>query len=180
MAAISTILAGIGVAAAVAGTGMQFMAQQRQAQANKQMIAAQRDAERQRQLAMNLDAQRRRREVIRQAQVAQSNAQAVATNQGAGQSTGLPGALGAISGQTGVNALGISQNQEIGNNIFAANARQSLAQEDSNSAASFGALGGGISSLGGAMVKNSGTIDKLATYYTSRSNVGPGTGMSFY
>ena len=180
MAAISTIIAGIGVAAAVAGTGMQFMAQQRQAQANKQMIAAQREAERQRQIAMNLDANRKRREVIRQAQVAQANATATATNQGAGQSTGLPGALGAISGQTGTNYLGVSQNQEIGNNIFAANARASIAQEDSTSAGAFGALGAGISSLGGAMVKNSGTIDKLATYYTAPRNIGPGTGKSFY
>lgn len=85
-------------------------------QAQDMMLAAQENGLRQNQ--MNLDAVRRKRDIIRQAQVAQANATAVANNQGAGQSSALQGALAGISGQAGTNLLGVSQNQEIGNKMF--------------------------------------------------------------
>lgn len=175
MAAISTIIAGIGVAASIAGTGMGIYGSMQQAKAQKESIAAQREAERQRQIAMNLDATRKKREMIRQAQVATANAQATANNQGAGQSSGLPGSLGAISGQSGVSMLGVEQNREIGNNIFAANARSSAAQMDAADSMSMQSLASGVGSLGGALVKNAGAIDRVGTYYSSNRNVGTGT-----
>lgn len=165
MAALSTIIAGIGVAASVAGTVGGFYASQQQASAQKKALAAQAEAERQRQIAMNLDAQRKKREIARQAQAARAQALAVTNAQGASQGSGLEGAYGAISGQTGVNALGVSQNQEIGNNIFAANRAVGAAQMDAADAQGMGAMFSGISSLGGALVKNSGTIGKIGEYY---------------
>lgn len=67
---------------------------------------------------MNLDANRRKRDIIRQSQVATANAEAAAANSGALNSSGIEGARGSISGQAGVNFLGVSQNQEIGNKMF--------------------------------------------------------------
>lgn len=73
----------------------------------------------QRQKQMNLDANRRKRDIIRQAQVATANAEAAAAGSGALNSSGVEGARATISGQAGVNYLGVSQNQEIGNTMFA-------------------------------------------------------------
>jgi len=71
-----------------------------------------------RQRQMNLDATRRKRDIIRQAQVATANAEAMASSSGALTSSGIEGARAGISGQEGVNYLGVSQNQEIGNKMF--------------------------------------------------------------
>lgn len=165
MAVFSTIIAAIGIAASVAGTAIAFKSSQQQAKAQKQMIAAQQRAEQQRELQMNLDATRKKREVIRQAQVARANALSTGAAQGAGESSSLEGAFGGISGQSGVNMLGISQNQEIGGKIFAANRDVGAAQGKMADAQSFGAMGSGLSSLGGALVKNSDTIGKIGTYF---------------
>lgn len=162
--AISTLIAAVGVAASVAGTAVQYMGAQKQAKAQKQLVAAQQQAENSRQQQMNLDATRKKREIIRQAQVARAQAVSTANAQGAGDSSALMGAEGAISGQSGVNYLGVSQNQQIGNDIFAANASAGRARSAEADAGSMMALGGGISSLGGALVKNSGTIARVGGY----------------
>lgn len=80
------------------------------------LIDMQQNALRQKQ--MNLDAARRKRDIIRQAQTATANAEAAAANSGALNSSGIEGARAGISGQAGVNTLGVSQNQEIGNSMF--------------------------------------------------------------
>lgn len=71
-----------------------------------------------RQKQMNLDAERRKRDIIRNAQVATAKAENSAANSGAINSSGIEGARAGISGQAGVNYLGVSQNQEIGNQMF--------------------------------------------------------------
>lgn len=165
MPAISSIIAGIGLAVSAIGTAGGLYASQQQAQGQKKALAAQAEAERQRQIAMNLDAQRKKREIARQAQVARAQALATTTSQGASQGSGLEGAYGAISGQTGVNQLGVSQNQQIGNNIFAANRALGAANGDIADAQSMGHMFEGLSSLGNGLVKNSGQIGKIGEYY---------------
>lgn len=71
-----------------------------------------------RQAQMNLDAERRKRDVIRNAQVAQANATAIAYNQGAGNSSALAGAKSGITSQANTMKVGIEQNQELGNSLF--------------------------------------------------------------
>lgn len=71
-----------------------------------------------RQKQMNLDAERRKRDIIRNAQVATAKAENAAANSGALNSSGIEGARAGISGQAGVNYLGVAQNQEIGNAMF--------------------------------------------------------------
>lgn len=102
---------------------LQSQQQLLQIQTQKDVIAAQSQADELRQQASTLDATRRRREAIRQGIVAQSQSLTAATNQGAASpgSTAVAQSAADISGQTGVNLLGISQNLEIGQKLFAIN-----------------------------------------------------------
>lgn len=166
MAVLSTIIAAIGVAAAVAGVGATIYASQQQASAQKKAIAAQQQAEAARKRAMELDAQRQRRQQIREAQVKRYQALAIANAQGAQGGSGIEGAYGQISGQSGTNILGINQNEELGGRIFDANAAKGQADMQYASAGGIAGAGAGLSSLGGALVKNSGTIGQIGTYFS--------------
>lgn len=84
--------------------------------------------------AMELNARRQSLEIIRNQQ--RGRALALATNVAQGGSgatrgsSALGGAYGQIAGQTGVNALGVDQNLQIGQNIFASNASISNSRID--------------------------------------------------
>lgn len=161
MPAVSSIIAAVGVAAGIAGTATSYVSQREAASAQKKVIAAQNVAEATRKQQMDLDATRKKREIIRQAQVARAAAISTANAQGAGDTSALEGAQGAISGQSGVNLTGVAQNQELGSRIFDANAAVGAGRAQEAAAGSLGAAGSGISSLGGALVKNAGTIAKI-------------------
>lgn len=175
---IATAIAAIGVAASVAGSAVSYRAQRQQASEQRRAVAAQSQAqervEAQRQLQMNLDATRRKREVIRQQQIARAAAVSTAGAQGASEGSGLGGAIGGISGMSGVNMLGISQNQEIGNEIYSANAASRAAGNAYNlaGASSSAFTGGAISSFGGALVKNSETIGRVGSYFGGNRGTG--------
>lgn len=126
------------LALAAAGTATTVVAGQQQG-------AAQRRAEEQRKKAMELDAQRKMMETVRMQQRARAMALATTTAQGASFGSGLGGAFGQVAGQTGVNQLGISQNLELGRNIFDANM-------DASRASSIAGIGQGLQSLGGQML----------------------------
>lgn len=151
---IEAIIAGIGVAVSAVGTIGSMSAAREQS-------AAARRAEQLRERAMDLDAKRRRQEVIRQQEIARANALSVGTSQSMAEGSALEGAYGSISGATGRNALGITQQQEIGAGIFAAN-------RDAAAASGAAAMWGGLGSLGGMMVKNAGAIDRLGGYFGSQ------------
>jgi hypothetical protein len=164
MAAVSTILAGIGLGISAAGTVAGVAAANEQNKAQKEALAADQRAEDARRRAMDLDASRKRREIIRQAQLARATALTNATAQGAEAGSGLQGGFGAISGQSGVNTLGVTQNQELGGRIFDANAQKNAAHRNAASAGSMESLAMGISSLGGALTKNAGTIARIGGF----------------
>jgi hypothetical protein len=90
---------------------------------NSQITAFETQVEGKRQEAMNLDARRRSMEVIRNQQRYRAMALTNATAQGARQGSGLQGGYGQISGQSGVNLMGVLQNQMIGNDIFGLNSQ---------------------------------------------------------
>jgi hypothetical protein len=161
MAAISTLIAGLGLALGAVGTLTQMRAQRQQAAAQRRQLEAQMRAEEERRRQMNLDAQRRKRQEIRQAQVARANALAVATGQGAGEGSVMAGAEGGIFGQRNTNLVGINQNQEIGNRIFDYNAEAGRAGIAMANAGSTAAMGSGLTSLGGALVRSSGTLGSI-------------------
>lgn len=174
MAVLSTMIAAAGLAVAGVGTAISYNSAKQQAAANQQAIAAQQRVEQQRQLQMNLDASRRKREIIRQSVAARSQTLAVTTAQGAAGAGGssLAGAYGSIAGRTGVNWLGVDQNQQIGNSIFAAHQDQFNAYSRAAAAGSGIALGQGLSSLGGAIVNNAGIFGKVGTWGAAKIGEG--------
>lgn len=122
---------------------------------------AMKSAERARERQMALESARRRREIIRNQIVANSQATYNAYAQGAGEGSGLQGGLAQVSGDSGNQQVAVNQNQQLGSQIFAANQKY----YDASGMANFGA---GLSSLGGALINNAGTIGRLSTFGTGR------------
>lgn len=90
--------------------------------ATRSIFGLEQGNEAQRRQAMEIDARRNQLEIIRNQQRGRALALTAATAQGASRGSGLQGGYGQISGQTGVNLLGIQQNLQVGRNIFDNNA----------------------------------------------------------
>lgn len=88
---------------------------------NNSTIQAQQQVEAQKAQAMEMDARRQQLEVIRNQQRGRAMALTAATAQGAKSGSGLQGGYGQVSGQSGVNLLGIQQNLQTGRDIFGLN-----------------------------------------------------------
>jgi hypothetical protein len=162
MPALSTIAAVGGLAATAIGSGLQFEGASAAAKASQEGIQAQQKAEALRMQAMELDASRKRREMVRMGIVAQGNAVATASNQGALFSSGLEGSKASITEQTAFNLQGVNQNLEIGRNLFGANQDLLKAKSAESSAQATTALGGGIAGLGKSLATNVSSIDRVA------------------
>lgn len=141
---IGTALSAIGTAAGVAG---QFMS-----------ASAAKKAEKLREAQMNVEATRQRRQIVRQAIVARSEALSSATAQGAAEGSGLAGGLAQIQSQSADNITGVNFAQQLGQQMFAANRRAATAQ-------TVGSFGSGLQSLGGALVRRQDELGRLSTYY---------------
>lgn len=150
MAALSTIIAGVGLAAGAAGTAVQYMGAQKAAKGQDR-------AEKLRAAQMNLETQRQQRQVVRQATIARAQALSNASNQGAADGSGLQGGYGQVQGQAGGAIVANSQNQQLGQGMFAANRQISAGQTMSS-------IGSGISSLGGGLVSGSDTLGRIGNY----------------
>ena len=153
MAAFSSIIAATGVAVGAAGAVTSFVGQQA-------AMEAQRKAETLRTKQMELEAQRKVREQVRQNQAARSAALATATAGGSSEGSILEGAYGGIGGKTGSNISGIQQNADFGRAMFQANAERDAGLQT----ASFGSA---FSSLGQGIVNNANLINRVGTYFTS-------------
>jgi hypothetical protein len=188
MAAFTTMIAAASLAVAATGAVVSYQGAKANAAATKAasdaQIKGQQESEALRQKQLNLDATRRKREIMRASVAARSAALAQTTAQGAGAPGGsaLAGAYGSIAGRTGVNTLGVSQNQEIGNSMFDVHQQQlaSYQQAAASAASAQGmmALGSGLSSMGGAALANAGTIGKVGTFLSGKAYgalVGNGT-----
>lgn len=150
--AIGIGLQGIGLIGQVTGASEQSRLAQEQ-------LALQKQVEQQRQQAMELDASRRKMEIIRNQQRARSMALTVSNSQGASQGSGLAGAYGQISGVTGTNLTGVNENLQIGRNVFGFNSqitdvRSQMAENESQMA-----MWKGISGLGGSILNNQGFLN---------------------
>lgn len=179
-ASFLTVLTAIGVAGGLAGTAVQMAGQKRAAAAQDAALQEQQKAEALRREAMNVDAERRKRAIIRQSIAARSQAVAAASASGAMQGSGLPGAIGGISGQTTENLNTVSGNQAFGNEMFGINNAMLNNYRDAASASSMSATGAGISSLAGGLVSGASTFNRVGTYFANQfrgfnSNYGSGT-----
>jgi hypothetical protein len=106
----------------------------RQAQASER-------AEKLRKRQMNLEAMRKKREIIREGVMARAQALSAATAQGGAEGSGLAGGYGQITGQVNRNMLATNQDQQLGNRMFKANAQYAQGGMISS-------VGQGISSVG--------------------------------
>lgn len=161
MAGFSTIALIGGLTLSAGGTALQVVGSQQAAEAQKDSIASQKRAEAARMTQMQLDASRRKREIIRQGIVSRAQATAQATSQNAQHGTALPGALGAIGSNVGAGVQGVTAAQNIGETLFSENINQLNASQRMAEGQQLGMLGGGLSSLGGQLTRNLGPIHRL-------------------
>jgi hypothetical protein len=151
----------IGLGASIAGSVMQIDAAQKIAKAQEKELGLQQQNETVRETAARLDAQRRKREIVRQQIISQSNALSEATNQSAQYGTLLPGAQYAYGAQSAKEQSGVTEQLLMAQDIFSNN-RQILEQKKAEAkAGAESALGAGISSIGGALGKSLGSLGKL-------------------
>ncbi len=147
-------LTSIGIALSVAGTAVSVIGAFGQARAAKQQAEAFEKAENAREAQMKLDAQRRRREVIRQTLAARSLALSNATAQGAAQGSGLAGGMAQATATGAQEIRSVNQSEQLGGRIFSANRQGARAQAREAFWGSVGSFGGGLSSLGGMTLQN--------------------------
>lgn len=171
MAAITTLIAAASLAVAAGGAAAQYAGSQTASHRSDDALKQQQQLEAKRQQQMELDAARRKRELVRNQIAARSAAVATATSQGASAegSSALPGAYGSISGRTNVNELGVNQNLELGQQTFALNEGILGSYRGAAEGTSMASFGAGLSSLGGALLKNEGVISRIGTYFTTPS-----------
>ena len=141
----------------LAGAGLTAVGTLQQMEGAKKASEAQERAERIRATQMDLEATRQRRQTIRQALIAQGTAMNTAAAQGATEGSGIQGGLAQISGQANTNLAGINASQQLGTQMFAANADYARARTTQST-------GSGLASLGGALFSNQQQIGRLGTY----------------
>lgn len=156
---------------AIVGAGISYFGSQRKRQAQHEMSVASQQAEALRREQMNLEFQRKTRELARDAAAKRANAISVATGQtgsSAGESSALAGAEGQIGQERGVKQGYLNTANRIGNEIFDANAAYARAQERAANAS-------GLASIGSALLGNAGQIGNIgSTLFGSGGGSGPG------
>lgn len=140
---------------------------------NRGIAADEQQINAQKQTQMEMSARRQQLEIMRQTQQAGARATAAATSQGAQFGSGIQGGLSQVADQGTFNLQGVSQNLEIGRNIFGinndvSNKKMQLADVQSTQATDQSLL-----SLGGSLVSNAGTIGNIGKYVGGKL---PGTG----
>lgn len=152
-------------------------ASQQQAQLSAQNAGFEMQIDQQRRQAMELDAQRKSMDVIRNAQRARATALSNAAGSGSQFGSGLQGGYGQISGQSGFNLLGINQNRMIGENIFGLN------QQIDQNKMQIASLGGTLASAEGEMgfgKSLGGAIGPLSNLGIAGVNAGISSGKSIF
>lgn len=156
-AGLSIVGAGLQIWSNFASAGKAHeISQQQQAIASDEQ-----DINEQKRMQMQLEAHRMQLQQFRNIQRQRALGTAAAVNQGAQFGSGLQGGLAQITDQGQENVLGINQNLQIGQNIFGINNDISAHKQKIASLGGDMATDQAWGSLGGALVKNSGTIGSL-------------------
>jgi hypothetical protein len=176
---ISAGIAAIGAVVTGVGAYESYSAAKDSAAANSKIAQDQQAQNALSQQAMELNARRQQLETIRNSQKARALALSDATAQGAGQGSGLQGGYGQVQGDADTTLLGIQQQLSLGQQNFSIDAditSQKIALANAQSKASFGQ---GLTSLGGALISNSGTIGNISQGFGKTSSAIFGTGGPF-
>lgn len=115
----------------------------------------------QRRQAMELSARRQQMEIFRNQQRARSMATNAAVSQGAQFGSGLQGGLAQVDAQSNFNLQGVNENLSIGRNIFSLDDQISKQKLALSGVQGEMATAQGISTLGGSILKSSGTIGNI-------------------
>lgn len=150
-----------GLALSAVGTMQQMSAAQDAENAQRGIIANQQKAESARQQSMLLDADRRKREMVRQGIIARSQALTVGTSQGASFGSALPGAMGQINSELGFNYQGVNNAVSLGTDIFNANQGVLQGRIAEAAAGTKSATGAGLSSFGSKLASVTGQIGNI-------------------
>lgn len=161
MAAFSSVMLAGGLGLGAAGLGMQYVGMQEQKRAQEGAVRSQVAAEGVRQQALKFDAQRRQRESIRQGIVMRGAALNESANTGTQYGSGVMGTMGQISNQTQYNIAGVSGQAKLGEEISGFNIGALRAGQRASAAGTFASMGAGITSLGGSILNNLGSINRL-------------------
>lgn len=167
MAAISSVIGGIGLGAQVLGGLFGSSDASRAAGIQNQMVGQEQQLEVQRQQQMMLNSRRQQMEILRNNQRARSLALNAATNQGAQFGSGLAGGMAQVSDQSNVNLQSNDQNLQIGKNMFGINSNLSNLKMQLGDVQSDMATDQGIMSLGGSLLRAGPTIGKLTQGFGS-------------
>lgn len=149
--------------------------------AQVQSIALQQQVEEKHRTAMELDARRKQLENLRQVQRASSLGLAASVNQGSQFSSGAAGGQSQVASQGAWNSTGISQNLQIGEDIFGLNSQISTQKIAMANAQQNMQTGQAISQFGGQLIGASGAFGRLTSGFggTQRQSSMQG-GMGLY
>lgn len=169
-AAGSMVMPGWGTAiGAVVGAGLSLYgsmskaaAAEKYEEAQKRKIEIQQQINEQRRQAMELDANRKQLEVIRNTQRVRAAGLQAATNQGAQFGSGLQGGLAQIQDQSLFNLSGINSSLAIGRNINQYNKNISADKMQMASLGGEAATDQAITSIGGSLMKIGPTVGSLS------------------
>lgn len=164
----------IGMGISAIGTATGLFGASAANEANQHLIAAQKQAETLRYQQMQSDAERKRRQSIRQGIIQQHQSVSNTTLQGAGESSGASGAQGQANQETGWNVAGVNIAEHFGKGIYQANLQALQAKSELADAQEISSIGSGLSSLGGAVLGNIGAISSLTTPSPFGIAKGPG------
>jgi hypothetical protein len=116
---------------------------------------AEKKAEKLRERQMNLEAARKKRENIRQAQIQRAEVASNAVSSGAGDSSALAGGIAGIEGAANRNNVAVEQDRQIGAGIFRQNRKAA-------SGRGIAGIGEGISAFGSSI--GGGAFSSIGSY----------------
>lgn len=159
---ISIGLQAIGLGMSLFGGGASIFGSSKSNEIQQRIAEDERRANEERRKAMELNSRRQQLQNLRNVQIQRSMAINSATSQGAQFGTGLAGGLAQISAQGTFNSVGISQNTEIGRNLFDINDDISRNKAELSSTQSQMAMYQGMAGLGSSLMKVGPTAGALA------------------
>jgi hypothetical protein len=154
-----SVVAAIGGALSLVG---QFISTSASLTAAEETRQASTKAENTREQQMQLEGQRRRRGAVREALMARSMSLSAGVSQGAQYGTSVASGMGGAMSAGKENLQTVNSSEILGSRMFGYNRDYANAAARGQVGA---AIGAGISSLGGAIINNAGSIQQLGTNF---------------
>lgn len=140
---------------AIAGLGLSAGSAVAGANASKKAAEESKRAENIRRQQAQFEESRRRRDIIRQAQINRSRIVAASVNSGTAGSSGELGGISSVNARTGEQLGALGVNADLGAQLFDANANIAGFRQDA-------AIAGAVGDLGKSLMANSQTIGDLS------------------